>query len=346
MKLYIIDNFTNINIIKSQHLTPLKLKRDNDYVLLCPKVIASNIFDFGFHNQVKLYRNNIEKYLFLFKLNGIRSIYTRSIIDFFWIQIIKTFFFKKWILAYDFRGLGSEESRFKGKSKIKILILEYLEWFAYNFSDKLFTVSDSFKTYLETKYSKKKKIIVIPCCVEKAVFVSKPIYTPGDKIKFVYVGGLAKWQKFNYILKIYSQISSKLNTSLTIITNDVSQAKAIIKEKNVNAEVFRMDHEDISQELIKYDFGFLFRDNILLNNVASPVKFLEYISNGVIPIISENIGDYSKLINTNKIGIIDTLNIDEMIAEIENIKKDMDIQRRLFNTAKDYLWEVYLDKVF
>lgn len=346
MKLYIIDNNTNINIIKSQHLTPLKHKNKDDYILLCPTKHISIIIDYGFNNQTRYYKNNLEKYLFLFSVNNITDIYTRSIIDFFWIFIVKTILFRKWILAFDFRGLSSDESKFRGKTIIKVVILECLEWVAYHFSNRLFTVSHNFKSYLITKYNKKKNITVIPCCVENAEFVSKPLYNKGDKVKFVYVGGLSKWQKFEYILKVYSEISQIMNTSLTIITNEVTTAEGIIKMKGIYAEVFQMEHKYISQELTKYDFGFLFRENILLNNVASPVKFIEYISNGVIPIISENIGDYSKLTVNNKIGIIETSDIDHLIADIEEIKYDKNIQYRLFNTAKKFTWENYVAKVF
>ena len=347
MKLYIIDNSTNINIIKSQHLIPLKLKKNKDgYVLLCPKKLVAILNDYGLHDQTKYYRSNFEKYLLIFKIKNITEIYTRSIIDFFWILFFKTILMRKWNLAFDFRGLSSAEGSFRGKSKIKVLILECLEWVAYNYSDRLFTVSKKFKSYLETKYTTRKNITVIPCCVENSVFVSKPTYTTGDKLNFLYVGGLSTWQKFEYILTVYGIISKKMNSSLTIITNEVSQAEGILKVKGVDAKVFRMDHKNISLELTKYDFGFLFRDNILLNNVASPVKFLEYISNGVIPIISENIGDYSELVISNKIGIIETPNINKMIEDIVNIKKDFNIQYRLFNTAKKYTWKNYIDQLF
>jgi hypothetical protein len=181
--------------------------------------------------------------------------------------------------------------------------------------------------------------------VREATLVEKPAFKTGDKLSFVYVGGLSKWQKFEHTLDIYKDITKQLKTDFTIITAEKEKAQLLIKEKEIKASVISLNQKDIANELKKYDFGFLFRDNILLNNVASPVKFLEYISNGVIPVTSKNIGDYSNEVIQRGIGVIETNDICRIVNEIVKIKSDSTVQSKLYEMSLNYTWDKYLDKM-
>ena len=92
-------------------------------------------------------------------------------------------------------------------------------------------------------------------------------------------------------------------------------------------------HQEVLKELRKYDFGFLLRDDNIVNNTASPIKFLEYVSNGVIPIMSDGIGDYSRLVHDKKIGI--TLDSNEIKIFLE----DKTIFLRMKQITDVYLWK-------
>jgi hypothetical protein len=52
------------------------------------------------------------------------------------------------------------------------------------------------------------------------------------------------------------------------------------------------------------DFGLLFRDNVIMNNVASPSKFAEYMLCGLPTIISEGVGDYTEFCISKSVGIV------------------------------------------
>jgi glycosyltransferase involved in cell wall biosynthesis len=86
------------------------------------------------------------------------------------------------------------------------------------------------------------------------------------------------------------------------------------------------------------DFGFILRDNILLNNVASPIKFVEYISMGVIPIISEGVGDYSSIVKKSGIGILVNEDNTFEYGLIEKHKSNQDIYDKLYNLSECYTW--------
>ena len=57
------------------------------------------------------------------------------------------------------------------------------------------------------------------------------------------------------------------------------------------------------------------RDNVLVNNVASPVKVAEYLACGLPIIMTKGIGDYSEDLNREGIGLLldDRANLAEQV---------------------------------
>ena len=51
--------------------------------------------------------------------------------------------------------------------------------------------------------------------------------------------------------------------------------------------------EELKLEYEKADYGFMLRDDIIVNEVACPTKLIDYIKYGIIPIMkSEKVGDF------------------------------------------------------
>ena len=70
------------------------------------------------------------------------------------------------------------------------------------------------------------------------------------------------------------------------------------------------------------DFGILLRENRLVNNVASPTKFAEYIMAGLKVIISENVGDYSEIVTKNNYGFVVTSSDLEDLRRLQQVILD------------------------
>ena len=52
-------------------------------------------------------------------------------------------------------------------------------------------------------------------------------------------------------------------------------------------------NEEIYKEYLDCDFGFLLRDDTIVNNVACPTKMMEYLRFGIVPILkSDHIGNF------------------------------------------------------
>jgi glycosyltransferase involved in cell wall biosynthesis len=220
-----------------------------------------------------------------------------------------------------FQGAVPEEAYLVFKSKIKKFYWEVFEKIALKYSYLNLFVSNAMYKHYNNKYKyEQDNYLIIPCfnkSINKSAFFYPKKY---DTNSFVYAGSLAKWQKINDILKIYKEIeNNNLNTSLTIITKDTKQAKLLCQNLKIQTYYIKyISYDMIDNELKKYKFGFIIRDNITVNNVATPTKFSTYMANGIIPIYTNCIGDFSdwfKNIN-NKIELDCNLSITQMANKI------------------------------
>jgi glycosyltransferase involved in cell wall biosynthesis len=262
-----------------------------------------------------------------------------SFIKIYFKRIIKEYKFK---LFYDFRGLVHDESYLRNQSKLRRKAVKELEKFASKRADQLGAVSKKFEAYLKNTFKTNMPIYVTPCCIEN---VHRKEFIIKKEMKFVYLGGISAWQCFDEILVLYKRISDNVeNVSLTIITKqtDIAARKAnSLGLKDVTIKT--LTHDKVLIDLCNYDFGFLLREKRLLNEVASPIKFLEYTSRGIIPIITKGIGDFSEEVEKNNIGILlDSPNSAVDIVSLLNLVHDPGIRKRLENYSCNYLWESFI----
>ncbi len=266
----------------------------------------------------------------------ITKVYTRSIVDFFhFLPLTKV---KQWQAIYDFRGLISEESFLRNESHAKKWILKAFEYFAFKWSDEVFCVSNNMKNELLSAFGKR-EVQVVPCCITSEDLNLKKITQPTGKIRFIYVGSLSKWQGFQDACRIYRQIENS-NTEFVVVTKDIENAQALLRSMNIQANVKTGSRAFCLSEMAKADFGFIVRPASKINNTASPIKFLEYTSQGVIPIMTKNIGDYSEYFSNESV-LIEDINTDVSFSKFTDKLKERDIYQRLFFKSKEFVWEKF-----
>ena len=118
-----------------------------------------------------------------------------------------------------------------------------------------------------------------------------------------------------------------------------------IKEHNLrNFFVKFVQHDYMQEELSKYDFGFLIRKNNIVNTVSSPIKFMEYLNAGVIPIMTPFVGDYSNLAIKRDLAIVYE-NIDSVINEVSNEKSNIQRQLNINKFCHEFTWLSMVDRV-
>jgi glycosyltransferase involved in cell wall biosynthesis len=91
------------------------------------------------------------------------------------------------------------------------------------------------------------------------------------------------------------------------LTPHVKEASAQFLEAGVSKDdymVLEVAHTDILHYLKLGDVALLLREFSVVNRVASPVKFAEYLAAGLPVIITDGVGDCSTLVRRSRLGLV------------------------------------------
>lgn len=195
------------------------------------------------------------------------------------------------------QGATADESFMRNHSKLRYWILNKMDLFAMKKAKAILYVSQYMREYYEKlgNCSFSDKSYLMPCFNEeydKTAFDAKDY----SKKVFTYVGSLDLWQCFEQTADIYKRIEDKLQDCFfKVLTFDEKKGKRILEEKGVkNYSVKRVPKEEVKQELLEANYGFIIREDSIVNRVATPTKFSSYLSSGVIPIFSKCLTDFTQ----------------------------------------------------
>ena len=179
-------------------------------------------------------------------------------------------------------------------------------------SDYRIAVSNQLVNYWKERFEyKSNKHVVIPCTLNKIfeeVIISldnidstrKSLGLKNDDIVFIYSGSVAGWQSFDLLYTFIKPILNSNEKFKIIFLSDWDQnIKNLKNEFESQVLCKKVSQYDVPHYLMASDYGLLIREETITNKVASPVKFAEYMACGLKIIISENLGDYSILIDDN-----------------------------------------------
>ena len=214
--------------------------------------------------------------------------------------ISKLFFAKECIVLYKQGALTAEKIYLKS-GKLRKLKYSLIEQLSLKFSDEAIFVSNKMADYYKKEFNYKKTFNIIN---NKVLLTSKPQNkAERNTVEIVYAGSIAKWQKADYIVQLFAELSKQTNISFKIISN----SKHFFEKKNIKKlTVSESTPEQIINKLSLSDIGIIIRDDNVLNYVSSPIKIGEYLSAGLPIIATNNIGDYSDVIQKNELGVIIT----------------------------------------
>lgn len=211
-------------------------------------------------------------------------------------------FFKAWVNGYRniifwVQGAVEYESLMRHKNKLRFFLISKLQKFAMKRAKLvLFCSNYMHDFYCHKKYFKGPNYYVMPCFNEDFdTGVNNFSNSAGsDCVSFVYIGSLAEWQCFNETADFYKKIENLIpNSIFKVYVRDTEKAISILKQKNIeNYFVDFVNQVELSNVLKKCDFGFCLRKDNIVNNVATPTKLSNYVTNGVIPIYSRYLIDF------------------------------------------------------
>jgi glycosyltransferase involved in cell wall biosynthesis len=251
-------------------------------------------------------------------------IYTRSVIAFQFAPALASKYKAKTV--YDVRGLVGHEVELRRGKGLASRTIQYLETRAMKKTNKLSCVSKVLNNYI-TAQTGRTDSVVIPSCVGTDKFrfdadarnnIRSKLNIENYRLAICYSGGLDKWQRIEDILRLFKLISLQSASVVFIfLVQDTDTIETLIKKYAVPLEQCRITncpHENVSHYLSASDAGIILRDDILVNNVASPIKIGEYLACGLPVILTKGIGDLSELVVKNHVGI-ELENVDAVQAK-------------------------------
>ncbi len=203
-------------------------------------------------------------------------------------------------LVYWYQGVTPEENFLLFKKKWKYYVYSYIEKLSLKVVKHKIGVSTYIFKHFEKKYKielKKSELFVMPCF--NSIFNEENFSVPGkyEKNIFCYAGSTRAWQGIDKFLSLYAEIEKKYeNVFLKIYSNDIYLVNQLAKETGIkNYMIDCVSPDQIDDALSDCKFGFIIRDDDIINNVATPTKFATYLANGIIPIYSSSIHSYRDL---------------------------------------------------
>ena len=229
-------------------------------------------------------------------------------------------------LIYSMRGADVAEALMD--KNLRAYIIAVWSWVcvrrAVRIADHINAVSKTMVDWILRKFGRKAS--VLPCCMAQ---------DPIDKFSqegqdrpfktIIYSGGLSAWQKIDDIITLMKKISEKNdNIRFRFLTKDVNSLQKKCEAIGLDASKWSVKsckQSEVAGELLSADCGIILRDDILVNQVASPIKIGEYLSAGLGLITSPFIGDVGRdLLKTNFACLVDRqTSIDDIVAFVNGL---------------------------
>jgi glycosyltransferase involved in cell wall biosynthesis len=181
-------------------------------------------------------------------------------------------------------------------------------------ADGCFVVSDFFRDWLVRTYqADPRRVWVTPSSTDVAELPAddwrharRTELGIGDRPVLLYSGSMHRWQRAEDLLRLFPALAARIpGLFLLVLTRETDIAATYLRDLGVAAadhRVLSLPPDEVQAMMSLGDVGALLRDNHLLNHVASPVKFADYLSAGVPVIITPGVGDCSRLVEESGLG--------------------------------------------
>lgn len=242
------------------------------------------------------------------------------------IFLLKKFYPAKLKYIFDARAAAAEENKYLAASRNDfsrrryriIANTYYLVYQTLKAADKVFVVSNVLKDYFISTYNlSEKNFVLYPCLSDSGKFSfnesirdeqRKELGIGKSKTTFIYSGGIDEWHIASKMFEFFRHLKKHRPDIIIIIltrnTEGVDKMLERYQEIKPNVWHTSVNNNEVFKYLNAADYGVLFRENTLMNNVASPTKFAEYMLCGLPVIISEGVGDFSEYAIDNDLGVL------------------------------------------
>lgn len=212
------------------------------------------------------------------------------------LNLILFIFFIHNFYILDLHGVVPEELKLQHKMKYAI-IFSVIENILFKKVNVCIAVTNRMADHFKCKYplSNTKYIIysILPSHLKPCDMSSFQI--KDEEIKVIYSGNAQVWQNIDLMLDAIKKNQS-IKINFTILTGEPKIFKEKLKSyniENMKITIKSVKPTELEGYYLENHYGFVLRDDILVNRVACPTKIIEYLNYGIIPIVlSEKIGDF------------------------------------------------------
>ena len=209
-------------------------------------------------------------------------------------------------IIYDARSAIADEHKEYGNGKKYTRLMDIERIAVYN-SDFKLSVSHELVNYWRRRFEYKgRDYIVVPCCVVEKSTISDPDSSDifFDDIVIVFSGSTHPWQSFPLNCSFVDRVLlSYNNVNVLFLSKENDDINCLISKYGPSRVKRLWVKEDkVSDYLSLCDYGVMLRDDNVTNNVSAPVKFAEYLVNGLNVILSPSVKDYALFVQEHKCG--------------------------------------------
>ena len=252
-------------------------------------------------------------------------------------------------IIFESRGATMEERKYENngdsinfKNSLKAKLFDFSEKLLIRKSNKVICVSNALRDYYikGLQIKDKSKFFITPGAADNYLFhyddkirnkYRNMLNFKEDDIVIVYSGALnMKWEIPNDVFKFLSELGKRASGyKFLMVTPDIELARDYATKFQLidKTILVHSTFEEVNNYLNAADIALLLREDILMNNVASPTKFSEYLLAGLPTIISKGIYDFAEVIEKTNFGVVlqDNHNITE--SDFEKIDDLIKIDR-------------------
>ncbi|KAA3438554.1 glycosyltransferase [Rufibacter hautae] len=246
-------------------------------------------------------------FLILQKFRQADLVYIHSIFNAFPALPFLKLHHRKTKVVLDVHGVVPEELAFSGELK-KSRLFSWVEQEAVPYVDTFIYVTHKMKGYYLQKHPgiRNRNHLVysikpnMPAGLDQGLLdkTREELDLTGSEVVFIYSGSAQKWQNVDLMFQCIQRLQNP-NYRFIILSGEVEAVKAVAEQVSVNTNSFIF--RSVPPSMLGYyyalaDYGFILRDDHILNRVASPTKLMEYLYFGLTPIVKlQDIGDFADL---------------------------------------------------
>jgi glycosyltransferase involved in cell wall biosynthesis len=215
-------------------------------------------------------------------------------------------------------------------------------------ADRVVVTSKALATYVVERGARPRRVRVIPCGVNRAIFFPtwRPIQARPGTERFVvgFLGSLKPWHGVELLLEAFRTLRQRSPAYRLLIVGDGPLRALVESHRDLGADAVtvtgEVPHRDVPRYLEQMDVGLAPYPPLPLF-YFSPLKVLEYAASGV-PIVASASGQIAEIFRHGESAMLHTPgDVGAIVDHVEQLRASPELRMRLGRQARRSIKKVY-----